>query len=279
MIRKFLNAMSVAGKSENTIRGYSSDLNAYQDHLGRPIETSTVDDIEQYFLSIKKLAPATKGRKQVSLRVFFTWAVRRDFLQANPMDKIDPVKVPSKLPRPMASGSVKNLLVKIGEEAFRDRLLIILMLETGLRASEAIRIRMDDIDFTAGDEKLYIVGKGGDERQFPLYIAKLTLTLLPEYIKAEGIKSGYIFKGETARQHLSYSTAHRAWMDFASRAGISDTKGLHVLRHTFASGLLEKGVTMEVIQYLLGHKQITTTQRYAAMNSSIVKTQLTNKLS
>jgi integrase/recombinase XerD len=264
---RFLTSLESAGKSDNTIRNYRADLRAFEAFTGRPAETATADELDRYFEKVVSLAPASRARKQAALSSFFRWACKKKFIQQDPMYVIDRVNVPKKQPRPISAEILHKILAQIPQENLRDLLLINLLLETGLRISEALSIEIGNMDLSAGDESVLIRGKGGSERWVPLYQAENTLKLLPGYLEG---KTGFLFPGE-GENPVCYRTIHERWGEYQKKANLSKNAGLHALRHTCATNLLESGKAIEFVKEVLGHKHMQTTLRYTAVRGNHIK--------
>lgn len=264
---KFLTSLESSGKSGNTIRNYRADLRAFETFTGKPAEKATPEELDSYFEKVVALAPASRARKQASLSSFFRWACKKKFIPHDPMYAIDRVSVPRKQPRPISSDVLHKIMEQIPADNRRDLLLINLLLETGLRISEALSIEIDNMDLAPGNESILIRVKGGSERWVPLYMASRTLELLPEYIQG---RKGFLFPGDDDKP-ICYRTIHERWKEYKEKANLSTKGGLHALRHTCATNLLESGKPIEVVKEVLGHKHMQTTLRYAAVRGGHIK--------
>ena len=184
--------------------------------------------------------------------------------------------MPEGLPRPVPLTTIRKVLDAIPKNNLRDRLLFTLIAETGLRVGEALGIYYEDLVLTPDDEQIVIRGKGGQRRTVMLYAAPRSLKLLRRYLRQSGIKSGALFRGDPRRggsaSPIHYRTAHHAWRRYCAKAGVK--VNIHALRHSFATRLLNEGVSLAVVRKLLGHRRMQTTLRYAEVTDATVKREL-----
>ena len=213
---------------------------------------------------------------------FCRWAVRHDLLHANPMDKIDTIKVPRRLPRPAAAADVTRVLAVICSRRPRkdlplDRLRDLLLFETayvcGARAAEVCGLHVEDLDLRLDDEHVRIHGKGGTVRTVLLddrgYVALLRL-----YLARAGYTCGPLFRASINGDGgpLSYDAAHHRWQGYCSQAGAGID--IHQLRHAHASELINSGVSIEVVRRRLGHASTETTQLYALLDDKVADAEI-----
>jgi integrase len=162
---------------------------------------------------------------------------------------------------------VEAILKVIPTAQRRDRLLFRLIFETGLRVSEALGVHLEDLDLTADDEHLNVLGKGGQRRTVLLDDANL-VRQLRAYLKQTGYRHGPLFRAEKNSRGgpLRYQSVQERWARYCARAGVSCT--LHQLRHTHATELVNGGVGLATIRKRLGHKNLQTTLRYAEQSDA-----------
>ena len=165
----FLADLANAGASRHTLRAYRGDLVQFAAHHDGEIAELTVVPVRAYLVGIAELTAASRKRKRAAVASFCRWAVRHDLLAANPMDKIDTVKVPRALPRPAAAADVAKVLAAICSrrprrdiplDRLRDRLLFETAYACGARAAEACGLYVEDLDLRPDDEHVRIHGKG-----------------------------------------------------------------------------------------------------------------------
>jgi len=276
LLADFLTDLENAGRSRHTVVNYRCDLNRFVEFCPDVLGSITPSHLRRFFAALADKAPATRARIQASVNAFLAWAYRNDLLASNPMQKLDRVKVPESHPRPLDSKTIRKVLDTIPAANLRDRLLFTLVAETGLRIAEATGIYFEDLVLTPDDEQIIIRGKGGRSRTVMLYAAPESLKLLHRHLRHSRITSGALFRGDPARggssRPIHYRTAHHAWRRYCRRVGVR--AGIHALRHSFATRLINEGVSLGVVRKLLGHRNMQTTLRYAEVSDATVKREL-----
>jgi len=272
----FLADLQNAGRSPHTITNYRCDLNRLTHTAPGGLADITTASLRRLFTSLADKAPATRARIQASVNAFLTWCFKHDLIPANPMQKLDRVRVPEAIPRGLDPAVIRKVLGAIPRRNLRDRLLFTLVAETGLRISEALGVYVEDLVLTPDDEQIVVRGKGGRTRTVMLYAAPLSLKLLRRHLREARITSGALFRGDPARggsnRPIHYRTAHHAWTRYCRRARVE--ANIHALRHSFATRLVNEGVSLGVVRKLLGHRNMQTTLRYAQVSDATVKREL-----
>ncbi|MCH1515843.1 MAG: tyrosine recombinase [Alphaproteobacteria bacterium] len=269
LITHFLSALAAErGVSENTLIGYKNDLMALDDSMAVSFVVMTADDIRR---SVQKfhaegLAARTVSRRLSAVRQFAGWMVSDQIRLDNPSLFLDNPKLPDPLPKSLNEADVSSLISACSKlEPPYDLLMqagLELMYSAGLRISELLSLRLQD--FVADKDMLLIRGKGGRERMVPLTsIAIATARRWRDARDADGPDA------ET-NQLLAYRSQEMTRQKFslllkqiARHADIDERKvSAHVLRHSFATHLLNRGADLRSLQMLLGHADIATTQIY-----------------
>lgn len=269
----FLTDLSNANASAQTIRAYRGDLIGFATHYDGEISELTAIPVRTYLAEITDLAPSTRKRKRAAVASFCKWALRHDLLNTNPMDKIDTIKVPKKLPRPAAATDVAKVFSVICTrrprkdlplDRLRDRVLFETAYVCGARASEVCGLYLDDLDLRVDDEHVQIHGKGGTIRTV-LLDDRGYVTLLRLYLTRAGYTSGPLFRASINGHGgpLSYDAAHARWTSYCTTAGVEIN--IHQLRHAHATELINSGVSIEVVRRRLGHASTETTQLYTLL--------------
>lgn len=194
-IADFLADLAHAGRSPHTRRAYAADLAQFASFSPGPLNEITAASLRAFFATTVHLGPATRARKQAALASFLAWAYRQERIAANPIDKIERVQRTPPHPRGVGRKVAEAVLAVIPADKKRDRLLFRLLLETGLRISEALALHVEDLDLTADDEQLRVVGKGGKRRTVLLEERGLVLQLRA-YLKQTGYRHGPLFRAE-----------------------------------------------------------------------------------
>lgn len=272
IINNFLDAIWVEqGLSKNTRSAYSSDLKAYSVWLSdRKIAITEVGrEIVQEYLYQKAesgVRRRTSARTLSCLRQFYRYLLRESLVDSDPTELIASPKTERSLPKSLSEEQVELLL---GEPdiktalGLRDRTMLEVLYAAGLRVSELIGLELGQVDLQAGVVR--VMGKGSKERLVPL--GEIALEWLQRFLKEE--------RGALLGQHQSNAlfpttrgsamTRQAFWYNikrYAQQAGISTKISPHVLRHAFATHLLNNGADLRVVQMLLGHSDISTTQIY-----------------
>lgn len=267
-IAVFLDDLRRAERSAHTVRAYTTELRhlvACHDGL---VATIAVDTLRAALARRDGRSPASRARTLAALNSFLTWAVKHDLLDANPLIKLDRVRVPEPAPRGLDRAHIDAVLAAIPRDQLRDQLLFHLLAETGLRISEALHLDVDDLDLTPDDEHLQVVGKRGQRRTVLLDDPQL-VRLLRRYLQVMQARHGPLFRPlkNGDGQPLRYQTIQERWAGYCAAAGVACT--LHQLRHSHATALVQDGVSLATIRKRLGHKHIQTTLRYAEQSDPV----------
>lgn len=276
----FLTGLANAGKSAHTRRAYRGDLIAFAAHHGDDLAELTAAPVRAYLAGLAELSPAS--RKRAAVASFTKWAVRHDLLAANPMDRIDTVKVPKNLPRPASAADVAKVLAVICSrrprkdvplDRLRDRVLFETAYVCGARASEVCGLYVEDLDLRPDDEHVRIHGKGGSVRTV-LLDDRGYVTLLKLYLARAGYTAGPLFRASINGRGgpLSYDAAHHRWHTYCAQAGVEID--IHQLRHAHATELINAGVSIEAVRRRLGHASTETTQLYALLDDKVADAEI-----
>ncbi|MBB6347719.1 integrase/recombinase XerC/integrase/recombinase XerD [Nonomuraea muscovyensis] len=274
----FLTDHRNAAAAPYTVRAYRGNLLHFAAHAGEPIGELTAATVRAYLTDVADLAAASRKRKRAAVASFCTWAVRHDLLAANPMDKIDAIKVPKTLPRPAAATDVAKVLGTIRSRRPRkdvplDRLLFETAYTCGARASESCGLYVEDFDLRQDDEHARIHGRGGTVRTVLLddrgYVALVKL-----YLARAGYTSGPMFRASIngTGGPLSYDAAHHRWNSYCQQADVEID--IHQLRHAHATELINAGVSLEAVRRRLGHANAETTQLYTLLDDKVADTEI-----
>jgi integrase/recombinase XerD len=270
MVNRFLDMLWMErGLSENTLSAYRSDLLAYArwlNHKGVRLEEAQDADLRDYLGSFKQPSARTLARRLSSLRRFYKYFVREGLMQHDPSARVESPRIGRPLPKSLTESEVESLLnapdtnTSLG---LRDRAMLEVLYATGLRVSELTGLTLTQLNLRQG--LVRITGKGNKERLVPL--GAESLDWLQRYLN-EGRPD--IAKNKTSdalfpNRRGAAMTRQAFWYLIKRYALIADiTKSLspHVLRHAFATHLLNHGADLRVVQMLLGHSDISTTQIY-----------------
>ena len=272
-VATFLADLAHANHSPQTCRAYASDLAQLCAFYQGPLQAITAEVLRAFFEMHTHLRPATRARKQAAVARFLTWAEQQELLTANPMRKIDRVKLDPPQPRGVERDQIERIFKAIPASHLRDQLFFRLLSETGLRVSEGLSLYVEDLDLSLDNEHLTVVGKGGKRRTILLDDPHL-VQQLRTYLKRMGYKHGPLFRaGKNGRGGpLRYQSMQERWDHYCSQASVVCT--LHQLRHSHATELINGGVSLPTIRKRLGHKNLQTTLRYAEQADSTADTEL-----
>ena len=280
-VEDFISALLLEkGESENTCVAYRGDLErflAFLKRRGKDDSSAVVrDDIVDFLADerAKGMAGATRARRTAAIRMFFRHLKERHRLRANPSDLMDSARKARALPRVLTEDEVARMLDEVSGDdprSLRDRALLETLYGCGLRVSEACALRVEDI--IADGELMRVFGKGSKERVVP--IGGGAGRALSTYFAAG---RGALTKGDLSETHVFVTRLGRPFTrqgvfkivrERAAAVGIAaDRISPHVLRHSYASHMLARGADVRVIQELLGHADIGTTQIYTHVDSS-----------
>jgi integrase/recombinase XerC/integrase/recombinase XerD len=265
------------GAAERTRRAYGTDvgeLGVWAGHMGLDPDDLDYAWLRRYaaHLSERGAAPSTLARKLASVRAFYRVLVEHGVVAANPADLLPAPKQPQRLPRTLKAADVAALLDRIPAGTpleLRDRALFELAYGSGLRAEELVNLDMGSVDFDA--EHVRVEGKGGKTRFVPC--GEHALRSLARYLErarstlAADPAEPALFLSKSGRR-LSTSDVRRRLRTWARHAAAQGAVHPHALRHSFATHLLEGGADLRVIQELLGHSSLSTTQVYTRVESA-----------
>ena len=258
-IEIFLEALSAEkGHSQKTLDAYSCDLKATQNTIGDLLNASE-EDIQNYLSTLDE-KPSSVARKASALRTFYKFLMLEKIIKTNPTSNLELPKRGRSLPKYLSQQEIELLISSAGDikTSVRLRCMIELLYASGLRVSELCELPMTA---NLGD-KLLIHGKGAKERLVPMH--ETAQNALYTWLKyRDNIESKYIFPSNSKTGHITRDGFFKILKKCAVLAGI-DPKCVspHVLRHSFASHLLAGGANLRVIQTMLGHEDISTTQIY-----------------
>ena len=273
LVDEFCDALWLEdGLSRNTLESYRRDLSQFQVWLAKRWKKTLLDAAHADLLAYlahrvaAKAKPSTTSRLLSSLKRFYQYAVRQGRLSADPSLNIDAPKLPRSLPKSLTESDVEKLLATPDTQAMlglRDRAMLETLYATGLRVSELVTLKVVQVSEDMGVVR--ILGKGGKERLVPLgeealaWLARYMGESRPRLLRSRAADALFL------TQRAAAMTRQQFWnliKRHASRAGLTKSISPHTLRHAFATHLLNHGADLRVVQLLLGHADISTTQIY-----------------
>jgi len=264
--------------SSSTVKSYTSDVKDFLKFLfsqKEDLKKVGYPTVREYLglLQKKERRKSTLARRVASLRSFFHFLYLKGYLRSFPLSGMRGPKRGRKIPIYLEEEEVQSLLSAAKGEDFvrlRDRAILELLYATGMRAAELVNLEVEDLDF--GSETVKVRGKGSKERIIPVgsYAVKALTTYLSirkEKVKPE-VKALFInrFGGR-----LSDRSLRKKMNQYLELANIQKAAGPHILRHSFATHLLNRGADIRSIQELLGHERLSTTQVYTHLNTRRLK--------
>ena len=282
LLDQFLHYLVVEkGLSKNTIDAYSHGLNRFLDYLKKKEiqEMSRVNkfDVRAFLLALKKKGLSTKSvvRNLVAIRSLFQFLIREGILDTNPIETLESPKIPKTLPEILTLKEVEQLLEQPNPQTpmgMRDRAMLEVLYATGMRVSELTQLPMNQVNLEGG--YVLVFGKGSKERIIPLgseAIKWVTLYLKgPRERLAKRKESPFLFISRMGRG-MSRQQFWKHIKAYGRKAGVQKRITPHLLRHSFASHLLEGGADLRSVQMMLGHVDISTTQIYTHVTGERLK--------
>jgi integrase/recombinase XerC len=255
--------------SPHTLVAYQTDLSQFIDYLEHTYEIKTIEEINHSLirswivdLMNHKISPRSVNRKITTLKTFYKFLLRQKIVIENPMLKIQSPKTSKRLPVFVEKEKMDTLLdtIEFGEDAvgLRNKLIIELFYATGMRLSELINLKESDVDLYANQVK--VLGKRNKERIIP-FAAELK-NLIKNYMDSKPESSlDLLFLSDKGKK-MSEKFVYTSVKMYLSQVTTIDKKSPHVLRHTFATHMLNNGADLNAIKDLLGHANLSATQVY-----------------
>ncbi|GAC69741.1 site-specific tyrosine recombinase XerD [Gordonia soli] len=289
LVTRYLDHLTVErGSAANTIASYARDLNRYREYLERrgigELAEVREEDVREFLVQLRRgdpdagispLADSSVARTLVATRGFHRFAAAEGAVAGDVAHAVSPPKAARRLPKSLPIDEVVAILESAGVEdhprALRDRALLELLYSCGARISEAISLDLDDLDTESG--AVHLRGKGGKERLVP--VGGPALSAIDAYL-VRG-RPALVARGTPALflnargGRLSRQSAWSVLVTAAQRAGLDKSVSPHTLRHSFATHLLDGGADVRVVQELLGHASVTTTQIYTLVTVNTMR--------
>ena len=269
-----IHAKVEKGLSANTIAAYRRDLVKFEGFAKKrrlTVESVSQDDLVDFLAGLyrDKLESRTVARQLVTLRNFFRWAQTQDMITQDPATKLESPKIRKSLPGYLRLDEVERLLGQPDEKTplgLRDRAMLEVLYSTGLRVSELVNLRVSDLDSKLGCVRC--IGKGDKERIVP--VGRKALGMVDKYVRearpllVRQVKAGTIPTLFVNRRGASLSRVGvwKILSAYGRKARLRQALTPHMLRHSFATHLLERGADLRSVQLMLGHADISTTQIY-----------------
>ena len=259
--------------SPSTVASYSSDVRdflAWIDSAGVPVGDVRTDHIVQYFGTLEGLSKRSQARFLSSLRSFFKWTVLEGYVKDNPCDAVDTPKIGRHLPAVLSEDEVSAIIDSVDTGSWnglRDRAILEVLYGCGLRVSEVVGLKISNVYFKEGFVR--IVGKGNKERLVP--IGGMALEAVSDYLAvrpepSDTASEDILFLNRDGRT-LSRVSVFTMVKRQAMLAGVHKEISPHTFRHSFATHLVNHGADLRVVQDMLGHESILTTEIYTHIDT------------
>lgn len=268
------------GLSKNTIDSYQSDLKQFLQYikikklnLFQVSEQGILDFIK--YLRSHKLSNKSISRKLSAVKQYYLFLLKSKLIEQNPFNAIVQPKSISSIPKPLSEKQIENLLAAPDENTplgFRDKTMFELMYATGIRVTEIVDLKLMQVNLNQGVIK--VMGKGQKERLVPIgeyaedYLQKYLTVIRNKILKSK--QSQFVFLSNRGT-NMTRQTFWHSVKKHASSCGIFPLPSPHMLRHSFATHLLNHGADLRVVQMLLGHSNVSTTQIYTLVAKEKLK--------
>ena len=257
--------------SQNTVASYCSDVEKFLAAYEGQAEDAGPDDITDYLSSRTQISERSQARLVSSLRSFFDWMVKEGYITDNPCDRVESPKLGHYLPGVLSEDEIDSIIGSVDTSSWqgkRDRAILEVMYGCGLRVSEAAGLKISALFLDEGF--IRIIGKGNKERLTP--IGEMAADALMAYLEerpAPGSKAAddLVFLNRFGKA-ISRVSLFKIVKKHTLAAGITKEVSPHTFRHSFATHLIEHGADLRVVQEMLGHENIATTEIYTHVDSS-----------
>lgn len=268
--------------SPHTINNYTKDILEYLKYLEQDNITLTNTGLNlarnyAYTLANKNLKPTSINRKLSSIRNFYRFLITQEVVKSNPFDAIETIKIEKKLPNYLYLDDLETLFNSIDQSTplgVRNYCLLELLYGTGIRVSELCNIKLHDIDFY--NNNILITGKGNKQRYVPIHqsLREILITYL-NFARNELLKDSDEIVDNLFVNHRGGALTSRGVRDIlknlVNESGLNVKISPHVLRHSFATHMLDYGADLRSVQKLLGHENLSTTQIYTHVSKEKLK--------
>lgn len=262
MFKKLVTELKLRGFSERTVKSYVFHNQKFLEFIKKEPEAIAEDDVKLYLvhlISEKRLKPASVSLALSSIRFLYEGILKKRIL-----DEIKPPKAEKKLPTVLTKEEIKRMLAVT--KNFKHRLLIKMLYSSGLRVSECVNLKINDLDL---DERLGIVRSGKGKKDRNMILSENLVSDLRLYLNKRKDDNPNVF--HVKDRALSVRQAQKIVQEAAKKAKVKKRVFCHALRSSFATHLLEAGTDIRVIQELLGHASVATTQQYTAVSREQIK--------
>lgn len=265
----FLGAKKIDGLSARTLENYNYMLTMFAGQVVKHVAKITTDDVREYVTYLSEVRQLKESSLQThinTLRTFFSWLSVEVVIKCNPMLKIKSLKIDRKNARRALTQEELERL-RDACQTYKEKALVEFLVSTGCRLSEAAGVHIESINFR--ERSIVVHGKGDKDRT--VYFSVRAKLMMEEYILHRKGGEALFASIKTPYPPMQQRAIQRALQVIGERAGLLRRVHPHLLRHTFATTALNSGMDITVIQRLLGHEDISTTQIYASISQETVR--------
>lgn len=264
---KFIMSKRVEGLCKNSIEQYEFILDKFHQEIMKPVYMIDRNDIRTFLYNrSQNVSMRYVNHIRIVLNLFFTWCLKEEYINKNPMDNIQPIKYTKKQIESLTEKQIEICRSAYASMLLRDRLLFEFFLSTGCRAFEVCNVKKNDIDFD--NKSINILGKGNKYRT--VYLNERTILMLHKYFESRNDDNDHVFvQSKAPHDKLTVSGIETVFQNISNKVGIHIHP--HMMRHTMATVALNRGMPLEEIQMLLGHSSPDTTMIYASLNVENIK--------
>ena len=268
LLSLFLAAKRIEGCSEKSLKYYQATTQAMLDGIGKPIKEIVTEDIRQYLTNYQRERHSSRVTIDIIRRIlssFFSWLEDEDYILKSPVRRIHKVKTASNIKETYSDETLELMRDSCSE--MRDLAMIDLLASTGMRVGEMVLLNRDDVDFA--ERECVVFGKGDKERM--VYFDARTKLHLQTYLDSRNDNNpALIVSLKAPFSRLSIGGVETRLRELGRQLGVHKVHP-HKFRRTLATMAIDKGMPIEQLQQLLGHKRIDTTLQYAMVKQSNVK--------
>lgn len=268
--KKFIASLRLEGKSEQTLAQYSLAIDMMYADIDKDVTRITTNDIRYHlamYQSIRKVSKSTVDNKRRNLSSYFSWLTREEFIDKNPMLRIAKIKTEKKVKLPFTDNEIEKLkdTVQYTNDPLRNRAIIEFLLTTGCRVSELINLDISNVNFIKNE--CIVLGKGSKQRK--VYISDKAMYHINEYLKTRKNENDILFVNKNG-ERMSKQAVEKILKAIAKYAGVSKVHP-HRFRRTFATNALNRGMSIQHLQRILGHASLDTTMIYCCIDEDEIK--------
>ncbi len=260
MLNQLETELKLRGFSKQTVKTYSLQNQLFLNHVKKDINEVNEQDIKDYFASLmdKNFSAKTISLKRAALKFMYDEILKKSIVN------IKTPKIARKLPEILTRDEVKSLIENAKSE--KSKLLIELLYSSGIRVSECVNLKLTDLNL---QEKTGWVRAGKGNKDRLLILSDSFITRLNSYMPRFNTNNPYLF--QTTKDHISVRNVQKIIQRAARKAKINKRVSPHTLRHSMATHLLDQGTNIRLIQELLGHASLNTTERYTHISSEQIR--------